>query len=292
MYVAAVKRGSVVFRKAWSTNEFWNDIRRYRCNFGGFPGGIGEFIAKLPPRTDDRDHTLRQIVMTPIPANLQAFEERFGFKVWSFYSTTEVGTVTYTGLSPRIPGTCGRAREDCELRLLDADGREVPIGKAGELWVRPQDRRTMLQGYLNMPEATAAAWRDGWFRTGDMMRRDAEGNYFFVDRVNDSIRRRGENISSREVEIVVNTHPAVLDSAAIGIPADHAEEEVMVYAELRPGEQLTGDALREYLETRMPKFMMPAVVKIVTCLPRTATGKVLKADLRREARSAMPPKAR
>ena len=286
VYVAAVNGGSAILRKTWSTSDYWRDIRQYQCTVTFFVGGTSEFIIGLPERDDDADHSLRNILMTPLPKDLATFERRFGFKVWTFYATTEIGTVLASEISPGVPGTCGQLRHGVQLRLVDEAGQDVADGEAGEAWVRTEDQLNMLQGYLNNPEAWDKAWTDGWFRTGDLLKRDGLGNYFFVDRARDYIRRRGENISSREVEMEVNAHPAVLESAAIGVPSATAENEVMVYIELQPNASLSEDELRSFLKSKMPKFMQPAFIKITDGLPRTPTGKVVKAELRKQAAAA------
>ena len=284
VYVAGVNGGTVVLRRSWSTNEFWQDIDRYGVNTTFFVGGTSEFIKKLPPSEGDSKHPLTSVLLTPLPEDVKQFEQRFGLKLWTFYGSTEIGAVTFSEESPSVPGTCGRARPGYDLKIVDDEQKELPIGAIGELLVRPHDPRTMLQGYLNLPDAEKSKWVDGWFRTGDMLQRDEDGNYFFKDRSDDVLRRRGENISSREVEIEVNKHPAVLESAVIGIQAELAEDEVFALVELRPGEQLSEKALSEFLAERLPKFMRPSIIKIVDELPRTATGKVQKAQLRREFR--------
>lgn len=284
-YLAASNGGTVVFRKTWSTSEFWNDIDQHRVNTTFFVGGTSEFIKKLPPSENDGEHSLRSVLLTPLPADVKEFEERFNLKLWTFYGSTEIGAVTFSEESPRVRGTCGRARPGYDLKIVDDEMNEVSDGYVGELLVRADDPRTMLQGYLNLPDAEQSKWVDGWFRTGDMMRRDEDGNYYFIDRSDDVLRRRGENISSREVEIAVNKHPAVLESAVIGIPAEVAEDEVLALVELRDGQTLSEQELSEFLAEQLPRFMRPSVIRICDELPRTATGKVQKAQLRKEFRA-------
>lgn len=277
---AAVKGGQVVLRETWSTSEFWNDVRRFGVTVTMLVGTMASFLIKQPSKPDDADHSLRYLSVTPVPADVEGFENRFGFRIWTLYAMTETSTVIYTELSPRVPGTCGRRREGFDLRIVDDAGNDCPPGQPGELWVRADDPLSLMQGYFDMPEATAAAWHDGWFRTGDMLSRDEQGYYYFVDRKKDALRRRGENISSREVEVEVNAHPAVLDSAAIGVPSEDAEDEVMVVVELQPGARLDPAELIAFLSERLPRFMVPRYLEVVDALPRTATGKVSKQQLR------------
>jgi crotonobetaine/carnitine-CoA ligase len=156
----------------------------------------------------------------------------------------------------------------------------VPTGSVGELILRTDCLWTLSHGYNRDAEATARAWRNGWFHTGDAFRQDAEGNYDFVDRLKDAIRRRGENISSFEVEAVVNTHPDVQESAAIPVPSPHGEDEVMIVVAPKPGRAMDPAALLAFLVPRMAHFMVPRYVRIVDALPKTPTAKVQKTILR------------
>jgi len=168
-----------------------------------------------------------------------------------------------------------------EVRIVDEHDMEVPIGETGELIVRASEPWTMNSGYYGMPEATATAWRNGWFHTGDGFRRDEEGFFYFADRIKDAIRRRGENISSFEVEAITNMHPAVAESAAVGVAADTSEEEVKVFIVVKPDEKLDPAELMEFLIPRMPRFMVPRFVELIDELPKTAgTMRTKKAELR------------
>jgi crotonobetaine/carnitine-CoA ligase len=141
-------------------------------------------------------------------------------------------------------------------------------------------------GYWRMPDKTAEAWRNGWFHTGDAMRYDEDGNYYFVDRIKDAIRRRGENISSFEVEAYVGEHPDVLECAAIAVPAEVTEDDVKVVVVRQPGSALAHEQLHEYLSARMPRFMLPRYIEFVDSLPKTPTLRVKKVELRADARNA------
>jgi len=157
----------------------------------------------------------------------------------------------------------------------------MPDGEVGELVLRTKLPWGLMCGYFGRPEATAAAWRNGWFHTGDAFRRDTEGNLFFVDRMKDALRRRGENVSSFEVEAHVNEHPAVLQSAAIGVPAEVGEDEIKLYVVARADAALSPWALLDDLASRMPRFMVPRYVEFVEDLPRSeVTLRVQKVKLR------------
>lgn len=175
----------------------------------------------------------------------------------------------------------GRPRSGIEVRLVDEHDREVPVGSPGEVVVRASLPWVLNAGYFRNPEATAQAWRNGWFHTGDIARRDAEGDLFYLDRSKDVIRRRSENISSVELEAAVRTHPAVQDAAAIGVDTPEGEE-VLVVVTPQPGQQIDPEHLLRFLIPRLPHFMVPRFVRVVDALPKTQTNRVQKAELRRQ----------
>ena len=173
--------------------------------------------------------------------------------------------------------TCGRVDEDLyEVRIVDGNDTELPPGVPGEAVVRPKKPWMTMEGYWNHPEWTVTAWRNLWLHTGDMLMRDESGNLYFVDRVKDAIRRRGENISSMEVEQEINTHPAVLECAVIPIASDETEQEVKAVIVTRPNEQPAPEALIAFLAERLPYFMVPRYLEFASELPKTPTGKIQK----------------
>jgi crotonobetaine/carnitine-CoA ligase len=214
---------------------------------------------------------------------------------------TEVGMPFSAGWDITDAASCGVLREGYEVRLVDEHDFEVPVGEVGALIVRHRDPWALCQGYFEMPDKTAEAWRNGWFHTGDAFRVDEQGRYYFVDRIKDAIRRRGENISSFEVEGLVNAHPGVLESAAIPVPSEWGEDEVKVCV-VRSDDTLTEEQLVRDLSVTMPRFMVPRYVELVDALPKTeAMQKVKKILLRddplnartwdREAAGVEVPKA-
>jgi len=178
------------------------------------------------------------------------------------------------------PTVAGRALPGFDLRIADEHDQEVPVGQVGELLVRAHEPWVIATGYHGDPEATLRAFRNLWLHSGDAFRKDAGGNYYFVDRIKDYIRRRGENISSFEVEREVNAHPAVLESAAVAIRSDLGEDDLKVVVVARPGHSIDAEELREFVRGRAPKFMVPDVVEVVDELPKTPTGKIRKHLLR------------
>ena len=211
---------------------------------------------------------------------------RFGVSVYSIYNMTELCCPVMTTVPMTVPGSCGRVRPGCEIRIVDENDCEVPAGAVGQFVVRSDTPWAMNHGYHKEPEATARAWRNGWFHTGDAGRADADGNLYFIDRLKDTIRRRGENISSLEVEIEVAAHPAVREAAVVPVPSELGEDEVMAVVSLRPGRRLDPAELLVFLQPRLAHFMIPRYVRIGDALPKTPTEKVEKHRLRADGITA------
>ena len=211
-----------------------------------------------------------------------AIEKRFGLTLVEGYGMSEIGLPLMNTLKERKPGTCGKPWPDYEVKVVDDNGMEVGPNTPGELLMRPLKPYSMLLEYYKMPDKTVEACRDMWFHTGDYLYYDEEGYFHFVDRKKDALRRRGENISSYEVEKVINSHPAVLESAAVAAKSELGEDEVMVCVSLKPGESLTNEALLDYCQERMAYFMIPRYVRFMDQLPKTPTQRVQKYQLREE----------
>ncbi len=251
--------GSVALTKSFSASRFWDDVRRFEATITIAIHGMVTFMLDQPGRGDDAENPLRTVYMGPLIRHKE-FAERFGVSVYTAYGMTEVPVPITSGLGPDDPRSCGRSAENgYELRLVDEHDVPVPPNTPGELVVRHALPWTINSGYKNMPEATALAWRNGWFHTGDEFTQDEEGNFYFLDRIKDVIRRRGENISSFEVEAEVMTHPLVKDAAAVAVAnpdIEHAagDEEVKIVVVLEQGAELDPVELTEYLAGRMPAF--------------------------------------
>jgi len=276
------KGASFAMVSAFSTSEFWPVVRRTQSTTLVLLGVMATFLAKQPPSEADRGHTLRSVMMVPFTEDAETFSQRFGVDVYTCFNMTEISSPLITGANPSPTSSCGRPRAGVEVRIVDENDCEVPDGEIGELIIRADRPWSMTIGYLRDAEATARAWRNGWFHTGDAFRRDADGAYFFVDRFKDAIRRRGENISSFEVENEVCAHPAVQEAAAVAAPSEVGEDEVLVVVSPRPGQTVDPAALIEFLIPRMPRFMVPRYIRILAELPKTPTQKVQKHLLRAE----------
>lgn len=272
--------GSIVMVDAFDTEAFWPTVRRHGITTAILLGVMGGFLLKRPPSPDDRDHTLRNCTYVPFNDTAPQFHERFGTNIHTHFNMTEISMPLVSEPNPAALGSAGKPRPGVQVRIVDENDCEVPAGTVGEMVVRTDCPWAMNHGYAANAEATAAAWRNGWFHTGDGFRRDEDGNYYFVDRLKDAIRRRGENISSFEVESEVLAHPAVGEAAAVAVKSEIAEDEVLAVVALRKGASLDPAELIEFLRPRMPHFMIPRYVRIVDALPRTPTAKIEKVKLR------------
>lgn len=280
---ALISGASMVLARRFSASRFWDDIRRYQCTEFNYIGGILSILLKADPKSDDADNPLR--VMVGAGANravAEAFEKRFNVILTEGYGMSEIGSPFSSTLETRRPGSCGKLNSRYHVRLVDDDGREVGVDEPGELLIRPLLPNAMMLEYYGMPEKTVEAWQDLWFHTGDYLKKDADGFYYFVDRKKDAIRRRGENISSFEVERGVNSHPAVLESAAVAVKSELGEDEVLICVALKPGETLSAEELIAHCQSRMASFMVPRYVRFLEKLPKTPTERVQKYLLRSE----------
>ena len=211
-----------------------------------------------------------------------AFAHRFGVPTSSeLFGQTECVPVTYSPLSgPRSIASCGRAAADLEVELLDDDDRPVPTGRVGEICVRPHEPLAMFSGYWNNAEATLATSRTLWHHTGDYGRADLDGFIFFVDRKKDAVRRRGENVSTMELEAAIATHPAIAEVAAHAVPSDATDDDIKVCLVLADGETIGPAELFDFFKDRLPYFAIPRYVEIVDELPKNAVARVMKHVLR------------
>jgi crotonobetaine/carnitine-CoA ligase len=274
---------AVALYEGFSTDRFWERVHGFGATTtSGLIGSMTSFLSKLPPRADDRQHTLRMAV-GPLTRQAIDLAHRHGFHYCSGFNMTELSVPLFTAVDPTVPGSCGRPRTGCECRIVDANDLECAPGVPGELVVRNDQPWTTSLGYVHQPEANARAWRNGWFHTGDLLYRDAAGDFFFVDRLKDAIRRRGENISSIEVETEVYAYPGVGEAAAVGVPSEHGEEEVLIpVARTKGGPPIDAADLIRFLVPRMPHYMVPRYVRVLESLPKTPTNKIQKIELRNQ----------
>jgi crotonobetaine/carnitine-CoA ligase len=250
---------------------------QYKATQFNYLGAVIPILEKQPEKPEDIDNPVKIAFGAGCPqAVMERFEKRFGLKCMEGFGMTEIGIPVHTTLYDRRAGSCGKPLPIYEIKLVDDEDNEVAPGVPGEIVFRPKEPFTMMLGYYNMPDQTLDTFRNLWFHTGDLAKRDEGGYLYFVDRKKDSLRRRGENISSFEVERAINTHPKVLESAAVAVRAEMPEDEVKICVVLKPGEKLTPEELIAHAADRMPHFAVPRFVEFMDQLPKTPTERIQK----------------
>ncbi|MEB3070288.1 AMP-binding protein [[Mycobacterium] vasticus] len=279
--MAALSLGAaVVFGPSFSATQWVEDIRQLGVTSAILVGTMPSVIENTPARDDDATLPLRSVVSVPMVREPQRFTARFGLdNLVSLFGMTETGVIVRT-VDTAKPDSCGRVRAGADIRLVDDHDYPVSVGAPGELVVRTDRPWELAVSYIGRPEETNAAWRNGWFHTGDIFVADAEGDLYFVDRKKDYLRRRGENISTFEVEREVLAHPDVTHAACVGADDGHGGDDVRVFVVLAEAATIDPAALREFLLTRLAAFMLPRYIDVVDALPLTPTGKVKKHELR------------
>lgn len=264
----------------FSTQDYWARINQEGATTtSGLIGSMADFLAQAPPSDSDRDNSLRMITLMLTEQAMQV-SKRYGFSYLSGFNMTELSGPLISDIDCPVPGSLGRPRSGCECQVVDDHDMPVADNEPGELVVRCHHSWTIFAGYMNRPDATAEAWRNGWFHTGDLVRRDSEGNYFFVDRKKDAIRRRGENVSSAEVEAEALQHPGVGEVCAVAVPSEMVEDEILLAYVPGGDAPATPQELAEFLIPRMPHYMVPRYFRPVESLPRTPTNKIRKVEVR------------
>ena len=271
--------------KRFSAASWLSDIRRCGATVTYAVGVMPEFIMGQPPRDDDKDNQLRVCWSVPVSEYWgRDFEERFDTRILQGYGMTEFSVAVWGDLKdPVTPGCAGRVVEDFfEVRIVDSETDE-PLGpnEIGEIVVRPNEPSVFMVGYFRMPDKTVEAWRNLWFHSGDAGYFDDEGRLFYVDRIKDRVRRRGENISAFEVEEVINTHPQVAQCAVVGVRVDGAggEDEVLACV-VASADTPTPLELLQWCVPRMPRYALPRFIEFVSDIERTPTGKIRKQSIR------------
>ena len=284
--VALCVGSSIAVVPHFRTETFWDQVRELEVTSAFLLGGMATFLLKQPPDSRDRDHGLRMVFIVPLGRSAKPFRERFGVDVITLFNMTEICTPLISRANPGKDNVCGRPRAGVEVRLVDEHDCSVKDGEVGQLILRTEAPWAMNHGYNDNPQATADAWRNGWFHTGDAFIRDADGDYRFVDRLKDAIRRRGENISSYEIEVELLSHPAVREAAAIPVPSEFSEDEVLVVLAAAGGASIDPEDIIRHLLPRMARHMVPRYIRIVDELPKTPTAKVEKHVLRAQGLTA------
>jgi crotonobetaine/carnitine-CoA ligase len=286
VYPVIIAGGRAVVRSKFSASRWIDHVRDSGVTVTNFVGVMMDFAWKQEPRPDDLDNQLRCVYAAPTASYVEQFKARYGIEAFvdAFGLTETCAPIMSPYGVPRPQGAAGLQASDWfDIRLVDPEtDREVPVGEVGELVVRPVHPWTCSNGYYNMPEKTVEAWRNLWFHTGDALRKDEDGWFYFVDRYKDALRRRGENISSYEVEQAFLAHPAVVECAVIGVPADVEAGEDEVLAVLVVSEQVDPAELLAWCDGKIPAFAIPRFLRQVDALPKTPSEKVRKAALRED----------
>lgn len=278
---AALAGCSVVFEGRFSASGFWPAMRACGATVVYLLGAMVPILLAQPAGAGEQDHRVRIGLGPGVPAAAgEDFFARTGVRLLEGYGSTETNFVIATAPDSPRRGVMGWVLPGFQARVADEDDTELPPGEAGELLLRADEPYAFASGYFNMPEKTVEAWRNLWFHTGDRVVREADGALRFVDRIKDAIRRRGENISSYEVEQVLLSHPDVATVAVYPVRSELAEDEVMAAVILKPGVTAAPEVLAAWCEARLPYFAVPRYIEAVDELPRTENGKVQKYKLR------------
>jgi len=273
----------VVLREGFSLSGFWPDVRESGATFFAYMGAVIHLLVTAEPRPDDAENRLRVAFGAAAPpTEVEEFQRRFGVTLLETYGSTEVGPASAPTPRTVRRGTMGRPQPDVRIEIHDRDDEPVPAEVPGEIVVRPEEPDRIFAGYWKEPAASVAAFANLWFHTGDGGYLTRDGHLVFTDRLRDSIRRRGENVSSFEVERSVQRHPDVLECAAFAVPSALTEDEVMIAVVRRPGHSLDPLDLFRYCVEALPRFAVPRYLRILEALPKTPSQRIQKFVLRKE----------
>jgi crotonobetaine/carnitine-CoA ligase len=293
-YATMIAGGSAVLMKQFHASTWIDDIRKHKATLTNLLGIMNDFVLRQPAKPTAADNDLRMVCALPVTADtLQALRSRIDIpKFNEVFGMTECNLpVSRPFDAPDDAGCSGRVREEYfEVIIADPDtDEELPRGQVGEILVRPKEPFCFMAGYNAMPERTVDVWRNFWFHTGDAGRMDERGFLWYIDRIKDTIRRRGENISSFEVEAVLLEHPAVAEVAAVAVhAAEGGEDEVLICIVLKAGAPVPRpESLLDFCVPRMPYFAVPRYVEFVDEIPTTPTAKIQKNKLRERGLTAL-----
>jgi crotonobetaine/carnitine-CoA ligase len=271
----------------FSASSLWDDCRKWECTEANYIGGIIPILMKAAEGASDGDNPLRLMVGAAAPVNIwHDFESRFNTKLLEVYGMTECYCCLANPIDEVRPGSCGKAITGWDVKIIDDNGTQAGPMELGEFVARPQSMNVGTSGYYKMPEKSLELFENMWINTGDLGRMDEDGYFYFVDRKKQALRRRGENISSFEVEAVINANPAVLESCIVGVPSDVGEEDVKAVIVLQEGQTLTEKEVIDWCMPRMAYFCIPRYIAFRTSLPKTPSERVEKYKLKVEGVTA------
>jgi len=267
--------------EAFSASRFWDQVRASGATATNLLGAMAVILSRQPPSDGDSANPVRICQCIPMVPDKEAFERRFGMRLVTGYGQTETGFVTLDTVGNTRAGSCGRPHPDWEVAIVDDKDRPLPHGSVGEIVSRPRKNWSMFSGYYRADAKTVQTLRNLWYHSGDAGCLDDDGWLYFKHRLNEAIRRRGENISAYEVETVAEKHPDIVESAAFGIPSEFTEEDIMVVAQRRQGSMLEAAELLAHFRALAPRHMVPRYIEITDMpLPRTPTEKIARTALR------------
>ena len=273
--------GQAIIRQGFSISNFWKDVYRYKATWFMALGSVQQLLWSAQPCVEETQHNMRFMWGTPLPVNHDEFESRFNLKLarGGGYGSTEAGGVAL----PLFDKTgAGKVLDRYEVAIVDDNDNSLPVGEPGELIIRSREPSIMASKYLGMDEETKRAWRNSWFHTGDLARLDEDGDLFWLARMSERIRVKGEMVSAYEIEEGIFTHPSIEDCAVIGVPDSYGEEKIKAFVTLRENSTLTLNELQTFCFNIMSKFMIPSVLEVIKEMPRTQTGKTAKSELQKK----------
>ena len=281
-FASMIYGATVVLRKGYRNDNSWPDIAEHSCTVVFLLGAIANFLWQQPKLPEDSETPLKKVGMFPVMTEHKQFRERFGVEISTGYGSTESPCPVIHHFDEPLPNhqCVGFPTGRYDVKILDENDQVCTTGTVGEICTRPRAPWEIMLNYWRQPEYTAKVFRNLWYHTGDAGYQDDEGRLFFVDRLTDSMRRRGENISSMEVEDEVNQHPDVLECAVFPVLAEHSEQEVMVVITPQPDVTIEPEKLIRFLDQRMAYFMIPRYIEFTAAIPKTPTGKMEKYKLR------------
>jgi crotonobetaine/carnitine-CoA ligase len=260
----------------FSVSRFWDQVRKYRVTKLHYLGGIIDILMKQPPVSSDREHAVKLAFGAGCHENTwQDFEERFGIHVREVYGMTETSCFTTLNRSGKV-GSIGKPYPYFDIQVVDDSDRPVTTGKCGEIVLKEKEPGLIVREYLGNPAGSESVLQDGWFHTGDLARCDDEGDFYYVGRKKDSIRRRGENITAWEIERVLNTHPGIEESAAVGLDAEIGEQDILVFIKCASGCNIDALEVIKWCEPRMADYQIPRFIQFIDQFEKTPTQRIIK----------------
>lgn len=270
--------------RQFSASNFWKQACDSDATVAHALVSIGHFLIAQPPSEQERAHRITRALVVPAAQPVpKIFRERFGIRIFPGYASTECNIPVLNDPTREMPdGACGRVVPPYRVRIVDEHDRALPPRQTGEIVVSCDEPWSVFSGYWNQPEASLETLRNFGLHTGDAGYMDEDGYLYFVDRIKDVIRRRGENISSQTVEVAINAIDGVVESAAYAVPSEYGEDEIAVAIVGKPGATLTADSVAAVCREKLPRFAIPRYLRFVDALPKTETGKIQKFKLKHE----------